>query len=320
MVTFIVLGLVNVTHLFGGIVWDMDAKEIQIAWDSLMSQIEVGVFVKDTNRRFVYVNETFLEFYGVNKEDVLGHTDEEMGWHLDDTQFVSDELKVLGAGVQIDRAHGECIAKGIVTKITAFKYPLYKNGKIIGLVGYFRKTEDKDVRIDGLEKLAYFDNLTHLYNRNGFDKGAEKYVKAYDRYGKDFYIIFIDLNNFKKVNDLYNHHAGDMCLQKVACSLLMIFGYRAILQRHSGDEFVIVIYKDKVKDINALINRIKTSIANINKQYDKKINLGAAVGYSLYSTTNDLNKAIVLADEMMYEDKKKMKGLVRADKTPVGAQ
>jgi hypothetical protein len=69
-----------------------------------------------------------------------------------------------------------------------------------------------------------------------------------------------------------------------------------------------------------LINRIKTSIANINKQYDKKISLGAAVGYSLYSTTNDLNKAIVLADEMMYEDKKKMKGLARADKTPVGAQ
>ena len=185
-------------------------------------------------------------------------------------------------------------------------------------------------KTDELEKLAYFDDLTHLYNRNGFDKGVEKYVKAYDRYGKDFYIIFIDLSNFKKVNDLYNHHAGDMCLQKVARSLLMIFGYRAIIQRHSGDEFVaviykdkvkdIVIYKDKVKDINALINRIKTSIANINKQYDKKINLGAAVGYSLYSTTNDLNKAIVLADEMMYEDKKKMKGLVRADKTPVGAQ
>lgn len=91
----------------------MDAKEVQIAWDSLMSQIEVGVFVKDTNRRFVYVNETFLEFYGINKEDVLGHTDEEMGWHLDDTQFMTDELKVLGEGVQIDRARTVSVSQKV---------------------------------------------------------------------------------------------------------------------------------------------------------------------------------------------------------------
>ena len=109
--------------------------------DILMSRVldttQNCMFWKDTNRRFVGVNQAFLDFYGFPSEDVLvGKTDEDMGWHLDPEPFKQDELRVL-QGESTYMVHGQCLVHGENRDILASKTPAWDGDTIIGFVGSF---------------------------------------------------------------------------------------------------------------------------------------------------------------------------------------
>ena len=110
--------------------------------DELLQKIldttQTMIFWKDTGRRFMGANRAFLDYYGFSSEaDILGRTDEEMGWHSDPGPFQSDEERVLREGLRTYMVHGKCIARGEERDILASKSPLYENGEVIGLVGSF---------------------------------------------------------------------------------------------------------------------------------------------------------------------------------------
>lgn len=103
----------------------------------ILSNPDRKYFWKDNNRRFLGANQAFLDYYSFpGLETILGKNDEDMGWHVDNDPFRNDELRVL-AGETIDGAHGICESKGEYRRIIACKRPLYSNGAIVGLVGYF---------------------------------------------------------------------------------------------------------------------------------------------------------------------------------------
>lgn len=94
-------------------------------------------FWKDSERRFLGANQRFYDYYGFEGlADILGKTDEEMGWHKSGETFHDDEIDVLH-GATITAAHGVCMRKGEYRDIIATKRPLYSHGAIVGLVGYF---------------------------------------------------------------------------------------------------------------------------------------------------------------------------------------
>lgn len=102
------------------------------------------IFWKDINRRFRGVNKAFLDYYGfASEEELIGKTDEDMGWHSDPDPFKNDELQVLHEGISTYRVHGRCIARGEQRDILASKSPIYDNGKIVGLVGAFEDVTDE---------------------------------------------------------------------------------------------------------------------------------------------------------------------------------
>ncbi len=94
-------------------------------------------FWKDTDRRFLGANQRFYDYYGfAGLEDILGKTDEDMGWHLDDLPYYHDEVRVL-KGEVVSRSPGVCLCRGEYRDIIATKRPLYSHGAIVGLVGFF---------------------------------------------------------------------------------------------------------------------------------------------------------------------------------------
>lgn len=114
--------------------------------DILMSRVldttQNCMFWKDTERRFVGVNQAFLDFYGFPSEDVLvGKTDEDMGWHLDPEPFKQDELRVL-QGESTYMVHGHCLVHGENRDILASKTPAWDGDEIIGFVGSFMDVTD----------------------------------------------------------------------------------------------------------------------------------------------------------------------------------
>ena len=105
--------------------------------DGVLETSNLCFFWKDTERRFLGANRRFYDYYGFSGlEDILGKTDEEMGWHTNEEPYHDDEVHVL-QGAVISRAPGICIRQGEQRNIIATKRPLYSHGAIVGLVGYF---------------------------------------------------------------------------------------------------------------------------------------------------------------------------------------
>lgn len=122
-------------------------------FDKIINTTQDCIFWKDTERRFVGVNQAFLDFFGFDTADeIIGKTDEDMNWHPDPRPFMEDELRVL-RGESTHNVHGQCIIRGQVREIIATKTPIYDDGIIIGFVGSFMDVTEEQERIAKIERL-----------------------------------------------------------------------------------------------------------------------------------------------------------------------
>ena len=131
--------------------------------ENILNIAPVAIFWKDTKRRFLGANTTFLEYFGyASVDEILGKTDQEIGWHKDDVNFENDELRALQGEVTY-LAHGKCIAKGRERNIAVCKAPYYVNNKIAGMVGSFldvTETFEQEQQIGRLNKMLN-ESLEH---------------------------------------------------------------------------------------------------------------------------------------------------------------
>lgn len=238
-------------------------------FDSIINTSQDCVFWKDKDRRFLGVNQAFLDFYGFESADVLiGKTDEDMGWHSDPEPFKQDELRVL-SGRSTYKVQGKCMIRGEERDIIASKRPLYDGNSIIGLVGSFvditdvlRRKNGMDsgqvvYTIDKLRKHSFFDRiidevsldeildpLTGILSRSY----AIQFILNLIEEKKPFTFTMLDLDNFKFVNDSFGHSAGDIVLKTVARELAEYTDGYGIVGRFGGDELLLVDLHNFVKD------------------------------------------------------------------------
>ena len=100
-------------------------KDSSALLQKILDTTQTMIFWKDDQRRFVGVNQAFLDYYGFPGQEVLlGKTDEEMGWHSDSEAFENDEWQVLRQGKSFSMVHGKCMARGEEREILASKSPL----------------------------------------------------------------------------------------------------------------------------------------------------------------------------------------------------
>ena len=242
-------------------------------FDGIINTSQDCVFWKDKERRFLGVNQAFLDFYGFESADVLlGKTDEDMGWHNDPEPYKEDELRVLG-GESTYKVQGKCVVRGEERDIIASKRPLFENGEIVGLVGSFvditdvlrRRNQAEDVQvvytIDSLRPFSYWDKLldeisldemidplTGLISR----KYANDYINSLIASETPFSFAILDLDNFKFINDGYGHAVGDIVLKAVSKSLAEYMQGFGIVARYGGDELLIINLRD--------VNPVETEI------------------------------------------------------------
>lgn len=110
--------------------------------------------------------------------------------------------------------------------------------------------------------LADTDVLTGLYNRQGFDTAVDAYL---DRYPKAKAVgIMIDIDDFKRINDLYSHDAGDAALRSMACSLSETFQHPAILGRNGGDEFCIFLPDCTAAEVDPILRKFSARLQSFS--------------------------------------------------------
>ncbi|MCR4610605.1 MAG: GGDEF domain-containing protein [Lachnospiraceae bacterium] len=298
-------------------------------FDNIINTASDCVFWKDKKRRFVGVNQAFLDFYGFESSDVLiGKTDEDMGWHTNPEPYKQDELRVL-SGHSTYKVPGKCIIRGEERDILATKRPIYENGEIVGLVGSFiditdilkketvERGENRIYGVKYLRRYPFFDKvldevsidevldpLTGLISRSYF----LEFAKSLIRDNTPFSFTMMDLDNFKQINDTHGHHAGDMTLSTISKNLMIYTKEFGIIGRFGGDEILIINFRDISYSEN------KIFFEDIYNNHGILRQLYTIEGFSLFITATagcvsypkdaeDFDTLFSLADKTLYHGK-----------------
>ncbi|WP_244660703.1 sensor domain-containing diguanylate cyclase, partial [Lactobacillus nasalidis] len=213
---------------------DKTAGEIttENLWDAITHRIRLGLFWKDKDRRFVGANQHFLNYYGLSLADVIGRTDDDLQLNAQPEKFQDSETQLMRDGMPIKEI-GKTIARGRVREILTFKAPIYDQGQIIGLIGFFMDVTGTSKRLNRLEHEAARDDLTSLKNRHNFARDFHYLT------GKPTLVMMLDVDHFKKFNDNFGHRYGDEVLKKISQALLETYGI-GHCYRYGGDEFLVM--------------------------------------------------------------------------------
>lgn len=156
-----------------------------------------------------------------------------------------------------------------------------------------------------VENMATHDQLTGLFNRRAFINFGKEEVERSRRYGHHLAVVFLDLDNFKKINDSRGHLVGDMVLKKVAVALENTLRASDMTARLGGDEFSVLLPEIDYDSAAETGTKILLAIQAAMKEYPP---VSASIGVAWFSTPmKDFESMLNAADGLMYEIKQQRK-------------
>jgi diguanylate cyclase (GGDEF)-like protein len=184
--------------------------------------------------------------------------------------------------------------------------------------GYDLLNEMTRVKQKQLFDLAHFDQLTGLPNRTLLLDRLSQAISASSRASRRISLLFIDLDEFKPVNDTYGHNTGDRLLREVAERLMSCLREGDTAARLGGDEFVVMLPESDLDRALAVANRILGRLKAPYELGKKTIsNIAASIGIAEYPThAEGLDALLAAADNTMYAAKKSGKGRIAVFNAP----
>jgi diguanylate cyclase (GGDEF)-like protein/PAS domain S-box-containing protein len=277
-----------------------------VLFSALMNNMADSIYFKDRECRLIRVSQKMATSLGFsNPAELIGKTDidlfgEEFGrkTRIDDLQVMESGEPIIGL---VEGNRGE---NGIMNWTSSSKLPLRNRaGKIVGLLGISREINDlKKVEID-LQHIATHDMLTSLPNRFLFFDRLDQAIHRGKRNQSSFALLFLDLDNFKKINDQNGHDAGDEFLVRVAKHLNKTVRESDTVARLGGDEFAILMESVQNEDeVHTIAQRI---IAGFGDK--SMLGITASIGISIYPRHGEEGSLLLkCADHAMYQAKKQM--------------
>ena len=247
------------------------------------------------------VNEGFVNITGYAHDEAIGRTASDLNLWVDakDTENVVDALADKFDGkdqeFRFRKKSGE-IFIGLFSK-----KPIFVNDEIFILFSISDITELSQMK-QRMEELASHDFLTGLPNRMLFYHLFDTAIPEAMKMNRKLAILSLDLDNFKTINDLYGHGAGDDVLVEIARRLQFVLGEKNIAARLGGDEFILLLYEiTRKEDVKELVRRILESLNQSFKIEDEEFYLSVSIGITLFpDDASDMESLIFKSDEAMY--------------------
>ncbi|HIF9136073.1 TPA: diguanylate cyclase domain-containing protein [Photobacterium damselae] len=269
-----------------------------------------AILLLDGSGHIILVNPALCRLFGVNEHQIL-----KRHYHclLTNSDYHQLKRSIREALLFTQQWQGEgCI----YNQKTKTKIPLFlKINKIIDKdsqethISVVASDLSSAKEVQRLAQIAHHDALTHLPNRHHLHQHLSQLLTAPRDH--NVAVLFIDLDGFKNVNDIYGHNIGDKALKIVAKKLLLSTRQNDLVARLAGDEFIVVLNQVTNKTLieqicNRILNALSTPM-NINSYH---VEIGASIGFYTIppNETTNIDDILSFADVAMYQSKIAGKG------------
>ncbi len=285
-----------------------DIKEAQLALKNseeqfklFMKNLPAGAFIKDEKNNILFSNKYLNNFFGL--DTLVNRNIKELLLPKDYESIAKKTDLILEKGIDI--AEEILIDKnGNKKYFQAHRFMIHKDNKKL-IAGIFSDITDQKNTQQKLNILAHYDLLTNLPNRAMFQDTLVKKLSKAKRNKTKFALMFIDLDNFKMINDTLGHDYGDLLLIEVAKRLTAILREEDLVSRLGGDEFTVIL--DDIRDTaypSIVAQKIIDSLSQPIKLDDEMGYIGASVGIAIYpDDATNKEDLIKNADMAMYSAK-----------------
>ncbi|HJV79416.1 sensor domain-containing protein [Noviherbaspirillum sp.] len=297
----------------GGSVWVFaDISERKKAEERMRLATKVfentqeGVIITNCDTQVLAVNKAFTEVTGYLEEEVLGKTPRILHSGRQDKAFYDEMWSALDQSGQWKgeiwnrRKSGE-----IYPEWLSISTVRNDRGDVSHYVGVFSDITEIKRSQDKVSFLAYHDPLTQLPNRLLFNDRLAQNIQRATREKTIFAVYFIDLDNFKNVNDSLGHHVGDRLLREVAQQLQSQLRKADTIGRLGGDEFIVLVNElDGPRGAALVAEKLAAVFQQPFSLEGHELYVTASIGICLYPTDGgDTNTLIRNADAAMYRAK-----------------
>ncbi len=293
-----------------GIFRDTTRRKAAETTDRLMANVfettAEGILITDPQARILTVNQAFTEVTGYSLEEIVGKSPATLKSGRHDEAFYRnmwDAINRFGhwqGEIWNRRKSGEIYPEWLT--VSAVKDDSQVVTNYVGVftdISILKRAEER------LRYMATHDPLTDLPNRILFLDRLEHAIKRARRQKSNFAVLFLDLDNFKQVNDTFGHLQGDILLQSVGQRLSEATRRSDTVSRLGGDEFTILL--EHITDDQTaftVANKIAEALEEPFTLQGSQVEVSASIGFSIYPengrTVNDLLRS---ADEAMYQAK-----------------
>ncbi len=282
-------------------------------------EVQGGMLITDANSVILRANRAFSSITGYSAEEIIGQNPRLLSSGRHDTNFYAEmwaSINNTGAWegeIWNRRKNGEIYPEYLT--ITAVKD---KNGILINYVASLTDITVSKAAADEIRNLAFYDTLTGLPNRRLLLDRLRHALTSSARSGNAGALLFIDLDNFKTLNDTLGHDIGDLLLQEAALRLTDCVREGDTVARLGGDEFVVMLKDLSAQPLEAAAQTEAVGekiLATLNQPYQlatHEYHSTSSIGATLFSDAQlEMDELMKQADIAMYQAKKAGRNTLR---------
>ncbi|MGN8834868.1 EAL domain-containing protein [Allisonella histaminiformans] len=255
--------------------------------DALCRSESLRFFLKDEHRRFRHVSRGFLHEYGLSDEaEIIGKTDEDMGWHMEDMPSASMEKDVLKHGMVYQDVEMECVIRGLPRRIRVSKYPLQYTDGSRGLFGFFDNVTD-GITVASRNQVM-IDPVTGLLSFQGIARAAVSYFDNFRTYGQAFTGVLLHIPECSEFYQRMGKTMSDKLLRAIAGQLQEHTPLSSLIS-HVQDGYFLLLFRGTEEHTEVKIKELEQAVYGITSVEDCPVTLYMEYALASGDRTENLN-------------------------------